>query len=118
MYSALADAEALEPTKECYENGLTGMEDEFARYMEAVETLERSGVPKETLAEEKAELYEQLSEINRQIRTERKKLTMCKEINGEMPKIQKEIDQVEEKRMEVNHGNQNISRKIKNGEIL
>ena len=103
LYTALADAEALEPVKECYESGLTGMEDEFARYMEAVDTLERSGVPRETLAEEKAELYEQLSEINPQIRAERKKLVMCREITGEMPKMEQEIQHIETNRGEVNH---------------
>ena len=103
LYAALADAEALEPAKECYENGMTGMEDEFARYMEAVETLEKGSVPKETVAEEKAELYEQLSEINRQIRAERKKLTMCREITGEMPKMEQEIQHIEAIREEVNH---------------
>lgn len=103
LYAALADTEALEPARECYENGLTGMEDEFARYMEAVETLERSGVPKETVAEEKAELYEEISEINRQIRAERKKLTMCREITGEMPKMEQEIQHIEAIREEVNH---------------
>jgi len=103
LYTALADAEALEPARECYESGLTGMEDEFARYMEAVKTLENCGISKDALAEEKAELYERLSGINRQIRVERKKLTMCREINGEMPKMQKEINHIEANRKEVNH---------------
>ena len=103
LYTALADAEALEPARECYESGLTGMEDEFARYMEAVETLEHCDISKDALAEEKAELYEQLSEINRQIRSERKKLAMCREINGKMPKMQKEINHIEANRKEVNH---------------
>lgn len=103
LYAALADAEALEPAKECYENGLTGMEDEFARYMESVETLEKCGISKDALEEEKAELYEQLSEINRQIRAERKKLAMCREITGEMPKMEQEIQHIETNREEVNH---------------
>ena len=102
LYAALADAEALAPAKECYESGLTGMEDEFARYMEAVETLEESGIPKDRLIQEKAELYEQLAEINRQIRAGRKKLAMCREITGEMPKMEKEINQIEAEK-EVNH---------------
>ena len=102
LYAALADAEALAPAKECYESGLTGMEDEFARYMEAVETLDESGIPKDMLTKEKAELYEQLAEINRQIRAERKKLAMCREITSEMPKMEKEINHIEAER-EVNH---------------
>ena len=102
LYAALADAEALEPARECYENGLTGMEDEFAQYMEAVETLERSGVSKETLAEEKAELYEQLAELNRQVRAQRKKLAMCREITGEIPTMERELKNIETEK-EVNH---------------
>ena len=102
LYAALADAEALAPAKECYESGLTGMEDEFARYMEAVKTLEESGIAKDRLIQEKAELYEQLAEINRQIRAERKKLAMCGEITGEMPKMEKEINNIETEK-EVNH---------------
>ena len=102
LYAALADAEALAPAKECYESGLTGIEDEFARYMEAVEALEESDIPRDDLTKEKAELYEQLAEINRQIRSERKKLAMCRAINGEMPKMEKEINHIEAEK-EVNH---------------
>ena len=36
LYTALADAEALAPVKELYEAGLSGMETEFAQYMDAV----------------------------------------------------------------------------------
>ena len=33
LYAALADAEALEPSRALYEEGLTGMEQEFEQYM-------------------------------------------------------------------------------------
>ena len=102
LYAALADAEALAPAKEAYEDGLTGMEDEYERYMEAVALLENCGVPKAALASEKRELYEQLAELNRQIRMERKKLAMCREITGEMPKMEKELKNIETEK-EVNH---------------
>ena len=98
LYTALADAEALIPAKEAYEDGLTGMEDEFERYMEAAATLEECGIPRERLSTEKAELYDQLAEVNRQIRAERKKLKMCREITGEMPKMEKEINTIEKKK--------------------
>ncbi len=39
--------------------------------MEAVALLENSGVPENRLTEEKAKIYEQLAELNREIRTER-----------------------------------------------
>lgn len=80
LYTALADVEALAPSKALYEEGLTGMEAEFERYMEAVALLESSGVPRKRLTEEKAEIYEQLAELNREIRAERQKLKLCHEI--------------------------------------
>ena len=57
LYAALADAEALEPSRALYEEGLTGMEQEFEQYMKAVKLLEDSGIPQEVLKEEKAEVY-------------------------------------------------------------
>ena len=48
------------------------MEAEFARYMDAIATLEKCGIPKEQLTVEKAEIYEQLAQINWEIRAVRK----------------------------------------------
>jgi hypothetical protein len=95
LYAALADVEALAPAKTLYADGLSGMEAEFARYMEAVAVLDQCGIPREHLLREKAELYEQVAEINHQIRQERKKLDLCKEILGEMPKMEQDIQIVE-----------------------
>lgn len=53
------------------------MEAEFAQYLEAVSTLEQSKIPREQLISEKAQVYQQLAELNRQIRQERKKLALC-----------------------------------------
>ena len=102
LYAALADAEALAPAKEAYEDGLAGMENEYERYMEAVAALEDCGVSKEALTLEKAGLYEQLAELNRLIRAEQKKLAMCREITGEMPRMEKELRNIETEK-EVNH---------------
>ena len=101
LYTALADAEALAPAKQCYEEGLSGMEAEYTRYMEAVAVLEKCGIPKERLTTEKAEIYEQLAEINRQIRAERKKLALCREIQSRLPQMEKEINKIEENTKEV-----------------
>lgn len=95
LYTALADAEALAPARELYEAGLSGMEAEFARYMDAVAVLEQCGIPKERLIQEKAELYERLAELNRQIRAERKKLALCRKIQNELPKVKQEIQTIE-----------------------
>ncbi len=101
LYAALADTDALASAKTLYEDGLSGMEAEYARYMEAVAVLEKCGIPRDRLMKEKAEIYEQLAEINRQIREERKKLKMCQEIQNRLPQIKQTIEKIEVK--EVSH---------------
>ena len=101
LYTALADAEALAPVKELYEAGLSGMETEFAQYMDAVAALEQCGVPREGLIQEKAELYERLAELNRQIRAERRKLALCREILDRIPQIETELQKAEVREKEV-----------------
>ena len=101
LYAALADAEALEPSRALYEEGLTGMEQEFEQYMKAVKLLEDSGIPQEVLKKEKVELYEQLSEVNRKIRAEREKLKLCREICRQTPVMEQDIQKTEEHQKEV-----------------
>ena len=101
LYTALADAEALAPVKELYEAGLSGMETEFAQYMDAVAALEQCGVPRERLIQEKAELYERLAELNRQIRAERRKLALCRKTQNSLPRMEQEIDKAEARESEV-----------------
>ena len=97
LYAALADVEALAPAKALYEDGLSGMEAEFARYMEAVAVLEGCSIPRERLRLEKAEIYEQVAEINRQIRAERKKLALCRDILDRLPQMEQDIKKIEMK---------------------
>lgn len=97
LYSALADVEALVPAKQLYEGGLSGMELEYARYMDAVETLKKCGIPKEQLTAEKAEIYEQLAQINREIRAVRKQLALCLEIQDRLPKMERSLQKIEVK---------------------
>ena len=97
LYGALADVEALVPAAQLYGDGLSGMEEEFARYMDAVDTLERCPIPRERLTAEKADIYRRLADINRQIRAERKKLTLCREIQENLPRMEQEIQKIETK---------------------
>ena len=97
LYDALADVDALAPAKQCYEDGLSGMEAEFTRYMDAVATLERCPIPRGRLVAEKVDLYQQLAEVNRQIRAEKKKLALCREICARLPQMEQEINQIEAK---------------------
>ena len=101
LYTALADVEALAPSKALYEEGLTGMEAEFEQYMAAMALLERSGIPRERLIAEKAEVYEQLAELNREIRAERQKLKLCRQIQKQAPAMEQDIQRTEEHQKEV-----------------
>jgi len=101
LYSALADAEALAEAKVLYDDGRSGMEAEYTQYMDAVTVLEQCSIPRERLLKEKAELYEQLAEINRQLRSERKKLAQCQEIQNSVPNMERDIQKIE--RHEVMH---------------
>ena len=77
------------------------MEQEFEQYMKAVKLLEDSGIPQEVLKKEKAELYEQLSEVNRKIRAEREKRKLCREICQQTPVMEQDIQKTEEHQKEV-----------------
>lgn len=101
LYTALADVEALAPAKALYEEGLSGMEGEFARYMEAVAVLDGCGIPRERLTAEKAALYQELAEVNRAIREVRKKLALCRDIQNGLPRMEQAIQKTEEHQKEV-----------------
>ena len=91
LYDALADAEALQPAVKLYAEGMTGIEDEFARYMDAVNILENADDSKEVLAKEKAETYQALADINHEIRELRSDISLCREIRGNAPQMEKDI---------------------------
>ena len=101
LYKAMADVEALAPAKVLYEDGLSGMEAEFAQYLEAAAVIERSGISKGQLMSEKAAVYQQLAELNRQIRQERKNLALCREIMDWIPQMEKTIQSADELKKEV-----------------
>ena len=101
LYSALADEAALAPVKECFEQGLPGMEEELARYQAAKELLDQCPISRERLTEEKAALYQRLAEVNREIRAARKQLSLCKEIQKNAPQMERDIQTVENKTKEV-----------------
>lgn len=95
LYDALANAEVLTETKRLYEGGLSGMEAEYSRYIDAMALLEGCGIPRERLLAEKAEVYQELAEINRLIRSERRKLALCCEIQEHIPKMKQSIEKIE-----------------------
>ena len=70
---------------------------EAARYTEAMTMLESCPVPREQLMAEKADIYQQLAEVNRRIRAERKKLALCQDIQDRLPKMARTIEKLEKK---------------------
>ena len=101
LYDALADVSALVQARQLYEDGLSGMEAEYTRYLEAVAVLEQCPIPRKQLTTEKAEVYEQLAQVNRDIRAARKKLELCQEIKDRLPPMEQTIEKIEPK--EVTH---------------
>lgn len=110
IYAALADAEALRPAMELYREGLTGMEGEAERYMVAVAVLEIAALPREQLLKEKAEAYEAISEINREIRALRKEITICDEIPAAVPNMEKHIRSTERNKKEKHIAKENTEK--------
>ena len=96
--------EALAQAKALYDEGLSGMETEFFRYMEAAAVLEQCGISRERLTAEKVELYEQLAQVNREIRAARKKLALCMEIQDRLPQMEKSIENIESREHEKFNG--------------
>lgn len=95
LYAVLADREALRLAMDLYAAGMSGMENEAARYLEAVDMLEKTGVSIEQLKAEKAKLYDAVAGVNRDIREVRKQIALCDEITMNIPKIEKDIHSVE-----------------------
>ena len=78
------------------EAAFAGFEPRKAEYDDAKEVLDTCGIPREALLAEKADLYEQLAQVNQQIRQERWKLKQCKEISEPAVIMQRDIDRVEQ----------------------
>ena len=78
------------------EAAFAGFEPRKAEYDDAKELLDACDVPREALLAEKSDLYEQLAQVNQQIRQERWKLKQCKEISETAAIMQRDIDRVEQ----------------------
>ena len=100
LFDALATEESLAVSKALYEEGLSGMESEYAQYAEAKAILDACGISRQALTEEKADIYEQLAQLNKQIRTERQKIKLCREIADSAAVVQRDVAAQEKSRHE------------------
>ena len=78
------------------EAAFAGFKPRKAEYDDAKEVVNTCGILREALLSEKADLYEQLAQVNQQIRQERWKLKQCKEISETAAIMQKDVDRVEQ----------------------
>ena len=101
LYGALADEAALCTAEQLYEQGIGGIEAELDQYQKAQELLDQCGSSREALTAEKAALYQQLAETNREIRKLRKQLALCRDIQSGSPSVERAIRAVETRRKEV-----------------
>ena len=85
LYDALAEEAAF-----------IGFEPRKAEYDDAKEVLDTCDTPREALLSEKSDLYEQLVQVNQQIRQERWKLKQYRTISETAAIMQKDIDRVEQ----------------------
>ena len=76
------------------------MESEYAQYAEAKAVLDACGFSRQALTEEKADVYEQLAQLNKQIRVERQKIKLCREIADSAAVMQRDVTAQEKSRHE------------------
>ncbi len=99
VFDALATAEALHPAKALYENGVSGMEGEYREYLSAVKVLENAGVSVEKLLAEKAEVYEKVATINREIKAVKRDISLCDDVMGNVGRMEKQMDSLNKQKI-------------------
>lgn len=100
LYAALADLTVYAPARDLYLQGQVGLEEEYARYVQAESMLKKTPLTRERLEEEKAGIYKAVAEINKEIQALRREITLCDEVAVKAPKIQKTIEDVEQRKVE------------------
>ena len=91
LYAALYTAEHLQDVLELYTQGVSGIEEDYKRYLEAERKL--NGVDLEALKAERNEVYEKVASINAEIREQRKELRLCEQIMADSPKIEQQLSE-------------------------
>ncbi len=102
LYDALAAEQTLRLARELYASGTPGLEDEFAAYMDAAALLDGCGISREQLLQEKAEAYQNIANINGEIRVMRKEVSLCRAIWERIPHMERDIQSTQQKQREVN----------------
>ena len=91
LYAALATVEHLQEVPALYAQGVSGIEQDYKRYLEAEQKL--NGVDVEALRAERNEVYEKVASVNAELRECRKELRLCEQIQADSPKIQRAMNE-------------------------
>ena len=91
LYTALSTVEHLQDVPELYTQGVSGVEEDYRRYLKAEQKLE--GVDLEALKAERNEVYEKVASINAEIRDCWKELRLCEQILADSPKIEQQLSE-------------------------
>ncbi len=78
VYDALSVVESLSDAPELYNEGLSGVEDEYGQYQKSMADLEGKDIA--LLKGERNEVYSGIAEANRDIRNLRKEIRLCEAI--------------------------------------
>ena len=89
LYTALATVEQFSPVADLLSDGTVGTAEEQARWKEAQTLLE--GQDTEQLCREKAELFQRIADVNRQMREIRMELRVCEGIARAAPQLQEQL---------------------------
>ncbi len=91
LYAALSTVEHLQDVPKLYAQGVSEIEEDYRRYLEAERKL--NGVDLEALKAERNEVYEKVASINAEIREQRKELRLCEQILADSPKIEQQLSE-------------------------
>jgi len=96
LYRALAEEQSLKPAADLYRSGHMDFKAEYDRYAGVVALLDACGESREVLADEKATVYKEAADLNREIRRRRKDLNMCEEIQANASTVERQIAEAEQ----------------------
>ncbi|MBO4384285.1 MAG: relaxase/mobilization nuclease domain-containing protein [Clostridia bacterium] len=94
LYDALSDSAYYSEAAQLYAEGVTGVEEEYRKYLAAEELLD--GIDREELFREQSEVYKRIAEVNRQLRELRSELTIIRNVRRDIPHIAEELREPEE----------------------
>ncbi len=95
VYNAISDLEFLADAPKLYEEGVSGIEQDYEKYKEAEAVLAGQDIPR--LKAEKSKIYDRISDINAEMRRLRSELRLCEQIDEDSKKIESAITGEKEK---------------------